>query len=44
ASRLTLRDRRTVKVTTAAELAATTDYVHAADVGKADPSYAHFAR
>jgi hypothetical protein len=43
ARRLTLRDRRSVKILTADELARTTEYVHAADVGRADPSYAHFA-
>ncbi|KRB48868.1 MAG: nuclear transport factor 2 family protein [Pseudomonadota bacterium] len=43
ASRLTLRDLRTVKIISAAELAQTTQYVHAADVGRGDPSYAHLA-
>jgi SnoaL-like protein len=41
--RHTLRDRRTVKVMTQAEFAATTEYVHAADIGRTDPSYAHLA-
>ena len=41
--RHTLRDRRTVKVMTATEFSASTEYVHAADVGRSDPSYAHFA-
>lgn len=44
ARRVTVRDLRTVKIVTADELAKTTQYVHAADVGKADPSYAHFAQ
>lgn len=43
ASRLTLRDLRTVKVLAAADLAQTTQYVHAADVGLNDPSYVHLA-
>lgn len=42
--RHTLIDARKVQIRTAAELAATTKYVHAADVGRADPSYAHLAR
>jgi SnoaL-like domain len=42
--RHTLRDRRTVKVISAEEFAVTTEYVHAADVGRSDPSYAHFAK
>lgn len=42
--RHTLRDLRTVQIMTAAELSTTTEYVHAADVGRADPSYAHFSR
>ena len=41
--RLTLRDLRTVKVLSRAQFDAETQYVHAADVGRADPSYAHFA-
>ena len=41
--RLTLRDLRTVKVITPKELASSTSYVHAADIGRTDPSYAHFA-
>jgi hypothetical protein len=43
ARRHTLRDRRTVKLMSPAEFAASTEYVHAADVGRPDPSYAHFA-
>jgi hypothetical protein len=43
ARRHTLRDRRTVRIMTSAEFAAGTEYVHAADVGRNDPSYAHFA-
>ncbi|MDH7797478.1 MULTISPECIES: nuclear transport factor 2 family protein [unclassified Beijerinckia] len=42
--RHTLRDLRTIQIMTAAQLSAATEYVHAADVGRADPSYAHFAR
>jgi hypothetical protein len=41
--RHTLRDRRTVKIITPEEFVATTEYVHAADIGRSDPSYAHFA-
>lgn len=41
--RVTLRDLRTVKIITPEELASTTEYVHAADVGRADLSYAHLA-
>lgn len=43
AHRHTLKDRRTVKIMTAAEFSASTEYVHAADVGRADPSYPHLA-
>jgi hypothetical protein len=43
ASRQTVRDLRTVKIIKAAELAAETQYVHAGDVGRSDPSYAHLA-
>ncbi len=43
-SRQTLRDLRTVRVIDAETLAAETDYVHAADVGRNDPSYAHFGQ
>jgi hypothetical protein len=41
--RLTVRDLRSVKIITPAELTSSTTYVHAADVGRSDPSYAHFA-
>lgn len=44
ASRRTLRDYRSVRILTPEEFASTTTYVHAADVGRDDPSYAHFAR
>lgn len=43
AHRLTLRDLRCVRLMTEQELAASTEYVHAADVGKSDPSYEHLA-
>ncbi len=41
ASRLTLRDRRTVNILTKEELAATITYSHAPDIGRADPSFTH---
>src|SRR5262249_34873622 len=40
--RHTLRDRRTVKILSIEEFKSGTEYVHAADVGRDDPSYAHF--
>ena len=41
--RLTLRDLRTVKLLSQEAFAGETQYTHAADVLRADPSYAHFA-
>jgi hypothetical protein len=42
ASRRTLRDYRSVNILTPEQFASTTTYVHAADVGREDASYAHF--
>ncbi|QTH21421.1 nuclear transport factor 2 family protein [Rhizorhabdus wittichii] len=44
AGRRTLRDYRSIDIITPERFAATTSYVHAADVGRDDPSYAHFGR
>lgn len=42
--RRTMRDYRSVDILTPELFASTTTYVHAADVGRHDSSYAHFGR
>lgn len=44
AARRTLRDYRSVEIITPEQFATGATYVHAADVGREDPSYAHFER
>ncbi len=44
AHRRTIRDYRQIRILTAAELAATTEYANAGAIGRQDPSYAHFGQ